>query len=105
MEQANKNRWIKALESGQYVEKPMDIPPRRIKDTYDAIGVLMDINQHLGYSWSVKNDKYTIDSYINKDKDILWSDIGSTYSFMDGMLGNFKGAFTFKQAIEYLKNG
>ena len=62
-------RWLKALESGQYTEliNINLLGFRRVGNKYTALGVLIDINQHLGYHWIKVNEDYIVVSDMRND--------------------------------------
>ena len=76
MKQSYKNRWIKALRSGQYVKH--DNPNfRREGDAFDCVGVLLDINLHQGYYWdssSIVSNCFNIEK--TNGRKIMWSELG-----------------------------
>jgi len=100
------NRWIKALESGQYKEIGFIHKDGcyRKGDLYTIYGVLLDINQHLGYKWyKEKNSDYYKISFDKIPNKLSWESYGIETAIINKSYLELPSQATFEQAIRYLK--
>jgi len=99
-------RWLKALESGQYTEliNINLLGFRRVGNKYTALGVLIDINQHLGYHWIKVNEDYIVVSDKNPNNlSPTWIQLGFDQKLISRIWTQLGSKQSFKVTIAFLK--
>jgi len=101
MTDSMKNRWKKALQSGVYTYNFTKF--LKCKEGFSAVGVLFDINQHLGYHWVKTKTGYRINYNNQEIYKCIWREPNCSENYMSNLFDDIGMSPNYTEVINYLE--